>query len=371
MNKEGRSETATATSSIYTSPPPRKAATLAIETRVNKAREQQKRNTTPAEAAAVVANITITAADQLPLPFLPLEIWHIILQQLVVSQLFLVADVSNSMCAIVKTLPIWSKLARQITSSNPNIQSYDVVILQKQHLCDMCMEFKYKESIMYQPLLVNITPGGETKQLCLKCRKAHYQQHPEPVHDEPNVQAIILKVEGRLAYDMMYEASDKALDKIIRKMNKKSKKQNKSKNRTALTDGTNIQQSNEQKEESVKDLQFDFIDQLPSELLPLIFGSFSTEELCRATFISPTWHACITSSFTLWRSITVRHDDEASWLVVPSIAPFVKKVAYDDRTVQFRAGVSNNKVIEYMNKVKESNDGYLLLLERMELFHFN
>ncbi|KAI7860534.1 hypothetical protein BDC45DRAFT_552760 [Circinella umbellata] len=142
--------------------------------------QQQQQNTLPNDN------------EQLPSPRvyeLSVEIWEIILQDVCLSQLTTLAQVSRPMYSIVTYLPIWQHVWTTAGSLPPPTtrgkcrNHYQVVLKANQRVCEHCFQYCSKNgSTASLPLYVQ--EQKKEINLCRPCRQHYLLQYPEP--DLPN-----------------------------------------------------------------------------------------------------------------------------------------------------------------------------------------
>ena len=119
----------------------------------------------------------------IPQPAFSMEVWELILKNCYPSQLSVVAQVSQYMCAVVQALPIWKTICETAKLGEPTTRGirktyYGVVISCSRRICEICF-IKTKSSGSQAALPVYLGQNQKDIRLCLTCRQSHYQNHPE------------------------------------------------------------------------------------------------------------------------------------------------------------------------------------------------
>ncbi|KAI8136773.1 hypothetical protein BJV82DRAFT_384441 [Fennellomyces sp. T-0311] len=120
----------------------------------------------------------------IPQPAFSMEIWELVLKDCCPSQLSVVAQVSQYMCAVVQALPIWKTICQtadlgEPTTRGPRKTYYGVTIPRSHRICEVCF-IKTKPSGSQTALPVHLKQHKKDVRLCLSCRQKHYKRHPEP-----------------------------------------------------------------------------------------------------------------------------------------------------------------------------------------------
>ncbi|KAI8138502.1 hypothetical protein BJV82DRAFT_631054 [Fennellomyces sp. T-0311] len=121
---------------------------------------------------------------------LSVELWGLVLRNMAPSQLAIVAQVSKQINAIVIQLPIWKHIATAARIGVPASRGkrktyYGLVLANSNRICENCYQTCRRVIVYEAPLPVFLDEHNKKIHMCLPCRRAHFEKHPEPVgpHD--------------------------------------------------------------------------------------------------------------------------------------------------------------------------------------------
>lgn len=118
-----------------------------------------------------------------------MELWELILVELAhfpPSQLIELALASKAMYSMVMALPVWQKI---ITISGikpvpkrtkPPVTPYMHVFNHRTRICEQCYGYAYLSGPKAALPVFSVEEGRRIR-MCLPCRQAYYERHPEPV----------------------------------------------------------------------------------------------------------------------------------------------------------------------------------------------
>ncbi|CDH52469.1 predicted protein [Lichtheimia corymbifera JMRC:FSU:9682] len=124
-----------------------------------------------------------------PKPALSMELWELILVELAhfsPSQLIELALASKAMYSMVMALPVWQKIISVSgikpvpKRSKPPVTPYMHVFNHRARICEQCYGYGYLSGPKAALPVFSIEEGRRIR-MCLPCRQAYYERHPEPV----------------------------------------------------------------------------------------------------------------------------------------------------------------------------------------------